>query len=176
MWTPYLHNHLCLVRDIEKIFEKKINLLNYWKCVRWKIKKIKMNRIKTILVNLIRSNIGNRNIPDFSIERVLWNWIGLKWAIMKNQNAIWKQFANQRVYGWLEAEKKEISVDWARISIGIYKGDIAKVERLNINCNEAHLKLFPRVNYDSLVLNGELKEGPSKRRPLLKAFDPNAIR
>lgn len=73
-------------------------------------------------------------------------------------------------------KKEEISIDWARISIGIYKGDIAKVERLNINCNEAHLKLFPRVNYDSLVLNGELKERPSKRRPLLKAFDPNAIR
>lgn len=70
--------------------------------------------------------------------------------------------------------KEIVNVDWARISNGNYRGDIAKVELLNERSNEAHLKLFPRINYDSF--NGKLKEKTSKRRPLLKAFDPNVIR
>lgn len=73
-------------------------------------------------------------------------------------------------------KKRNFSVDWVRISNGHFKGDIAKVEFLNEKENEVHLKLFPRIDYDSLALNRGLEKLPSKRRPPLGAFDPNAIR
>lgn len=70
-------------------------------------------------------------------------------------------------------KKQNFSIDWVRILNGNFKGDIAKVELLDEKKNEVHLKLFPRIDYDSLATNGKL---PSTRRPPLGPFDPNAIR
>lgn len=69
------------------------------------------------------------------------------------------------------SRKQNFIVDWVRISNGIYKGDIAKLESFNECQSEARLKVFPRINYDSFVTTQR-----TKRRPPLKAFDPSAIR
>lgn len=66
------------------------------------------------------------------------------------------------------------TVEWVRISKGDYNGDIATVEKIDYVNNEAHLKLFPRIDYDSI---GVIKmQSKLKRRPSLKQFDPDAIR
>lgn len=74
------------------------------------------------------------------------------------------------------SRKQNFDVDWVRISNGIYKGDIAKLESLNECQSEARLKVFPRINYDSFVVDEVLTTQRTKRRPPLKAFDPSAIR
>lgn len=74
------------------------------------------------------------------------------------------------------SRKQNFIVDWVRISNGIYKGDIAKLESLNECQSEARLKVFPRINYDSFVVDEVLTTQRTKRRPPLKAFDPSAIR
>lgn len=40
-------------------------------------------------------------------------------------------------------------VEWVRISIGCYKGDIAQVDVIDRKNNKADLIFFPRINYEN---------------------------
>lgn len=70
--------------------------------------------------------------------------------------------------------KLNTDVEWVRITQKIYKNDLAKVDTLDVIKKEVHLKLFPRINYDSL--NSEGLNGRLNRRPSPKPLDPNIIR
>lgn len=70
---------------------------------------------------------------------------------------------------------QNLHTDWARISKGIYKGDIARVESLDNDSGLVWLKIFPRIDWDTFFSDGTEKEF-SKRRPPPKLFDPNDTR
>lgn len=67
-----------------------------------------------------------------------------------------------------------VDVEWVRVSNGFFKGDVAKLVSIDDEANEAHVKLLPRIDYDSIT--DDTAESRSKRRPAPKQFDPNAIR
>lgn len=66
---------------------------------------------------------------------------------------------------------KNTMIDWVRITTGCYKGDIAKLVKMEKEM--AFLEVVPRIDYSALTVTDNKT---NKRRPLAKAFDPNEIR
>ncbi|KAF4530960.1 hypothetical protein B566_EDAN011341 [Ephemera danica] len=70
---------------------------------------------------------------------------------------------------------------WVRLKRGIYKDDIAQVDYVDLAQNLVLLKLLPRIDYTRLrgalrSTQDESNKRKKKRRPVAKAFDPEAIR
>lgn len=59
------------------------------------------------------------------------------------------------------AKKASVRTEWVRILDGLYKNDIAHVEHWDLQTKELKLKIIPRI-----------ANGPFKRRPCAKRFDP----
>lgn len=67
---------------------------------------------------------------------------------------------------------KDPKVDWVRVLKGEYKGDLGRVELLDLKNNTADVKLFPRIDYGSIGCEPSL----SNRRPAMKSFDVEFMR
>lgn len=145
-------------------------------------KKGKLHSNKNVLSALYSVEYWKSNFPSFFDENVRVKLNRLKICSHENQSSdasdpkhSSKSTDNSSFIRVTRSKnKRNVSVDWCRISKGDYRGDIAKVDFLDEKSNEAHLKLLPRINYGAF--NKNLEGEPSKRRPLPKVFDPNALR
>lgn len=61
------------------------------------------------------------------------------------------------------------NMEWIRISDGVYKGDIAKVDYFDERNGFVHVKLFPRINFSQ-------GSSENKRRPMMQRFDPELVK
>ncbi|XP_014204352.1 transcription elongation factor SPT5-like [Copidosoma floridanum] len=75
------------------------------------------------------------------------------------------------------------SAQWVRMKRGLYKGDLAQIDYVDLAQNKVHLKLIPRIDY--LKLRGALRltaneddipKRKRNKRPPQKLFDPEAIK
>lgn len=71
------------------------------------------------------------------------------------------------------SKKAAANVEWVRITNGIYKGDIAKVESIDNAKGEVNLRILSRINYDDV---NQATKNIVKRRPPQMPLNVNLLR
>ena len=74
------------------------------------------------------------------------------------------------------------SKQWVRIKRGVFTGDLAQVDYVDVASNQVHLKLLPRIDYSRMrgalrtVSSDDFKRKNKFKRPPCKLFEPEKIR
>ena len=74
------------------------------------------------------------------------------------------------------------SKQWVRIKRGVFTGDLAQVNYVDVASNQVHLKLLPRIDYSRMrgalrtVSSDDFKRKNKFKRPPCKLFEPEKIR